>query len=139
MTQRLSGTLIALIAAAPLMLAATPALAGSGAPRNAFASTHMHGFRHHRPFSNGAFTYWPGYGDDFSAPPTSAPLTDIAPPASGEITYTYKNDVPWDWAHRFPPNVAPGNRPYVPSCSEESVTVPGRGGAEQTVNVTRCY
>jgi hypothetical protein len=53
--------------------------------------------------------------------------------------YTYTYDVPWDWAHRFPPAVAPSDRPYVSSCPAESVTVTGRGGKEQTVNVIRCY
>jgi len=53
--------------------------------------------------------------------------------------YTYTYDVPWDWTHRFPPNVVPSDRPYVPSCPTEQVTVPGRGGAEHTVNITRCY
>jgi hypothetical protein len=46
--------------------------------------------------------------------------------------------VPWDWAHRYPPNVAPSAKPYVSSCPTESVTVPGRGG-DHTVNITRCY
>ena len=60
------------------------------------------------------------------------------PPQSGDVHYTTTYDVPWDWAHRFPPAVAPSDRPYVPSCPTETVTVPGRNG-QQTVNVTRCF
>jgi hypothetical protein len=61
-------------------------------------------------------------------------------PFSTDVNYTYttKQDVPWDWAHRFPPMVAPSNRPYVPGCSSEPVTVPGSSG-DHTVNVIRCY
>ncbi|MGC0394370.1 hypothetical protein ABIF91_006756 [Bradyrhizobium sp. USDA 241] len=55
------------------------------------------------------------------------------------MRYTYTYDVPWDWTHRYPPNVVPSNRPYVPSCPTEQVTVPGRGGSEHTVNIMRCY
>jgi hypothetical protein len=66
-------------------------------------------------------------------------MVDGVPPTAGDVQYTYKYDVPWDWAHRFPPSVTPSSRPYVPSCTDESVTVPGRDGAEHSVNVTRCY
>lgn len=89
-------------------------------------------------FANGFF--WPGfYGGNDSAP-YGAPLADSGLPPSTDVnyTYTYKHDVPWDWAHRFPPNVVPSDRPYVPGCSSEPVTVPGRGG-DHTVNVIRCY
>ena len=70
-----------------------------------------------------------------------APLLDAPQPqpASNDVRYTYTYDVPWDWAHRYPPNVTPSERPYVPGCGNETVTVPGRGGREQTINVTRCY
>jgi hypothetical protein len=27
----------------------------------------------------------------------------------------------------------------VPSCTDQSVTVPGRDGADHSVNITRCY
>ena len=29
---------------------------------------------------------------------------------SRDIRYTTTYDVPWDWAHRYPPNVAPSER-----------------------------
>src|SRR5262249_39068321 len=93
----------------------------------------MHHFRHRGRFDGGFF--WPGYGDSYGAyAPTSEPMA--APLAgSNNVHYTYTYDVPWDWAHRFPPNVTPSDRPYVPSCGSESVDV----GGGKTVNVFRCY
>src|SRR6516165_488521 len=75
-----------------------------------------------------------GGGPSYGEPPTG-----VAPPTSNDVRYTSTYDVPWDWAHRFPPMVAPSDHPYVPGCHDEAVTVPGRGGAERIVNVTRCY
>jgi hypothetical protein len=93
-------------------------------------------FRQHRrnfigPAVGGVF-----YGPD-GAPVVDA--IDATQPPSNDVRYTYIDDVPWDWAHRFPPNVAPSDRPYVSNCAAETVTVPGRNGTEQTVNITRCY
>jgi len=127
------------------MLAASEASARSGgAPRGAFASTHSMSrpsvgpsFRHHRRNNVGAF--WPAVGDFGYGPSTGEPPGNAGQPASGDSHYTYTYDVPWDWAHRYPPNVTPSDRPYVPSCSAETVTVPGRYGGEQTLNITRCY
>jgi hypothetical protein len=145
----MNGALIASLGAVALMLAADEAFAGSGAvagaaPRAAFASTHAmsrppvgHSFRHHR--RNFVGTFWPGVGDFFYDPSNGGPLVDTTLPTSPDVHYTYTYDVPWDWAHRYPPNVTPSDRPYVPSCGTESVTVPGRYGTDQTVNVTRCY
>ena len=59
-------------------------------------------------------------------------------PASNDVRYPYTQDVPWDWAHRYPPAVVPSDRPYVSSCPTESVTVPGRDG-DRTINIIRCY
>ncbi len=99
-------------------------------------------FMHHhgRGFGGG---FWPGggfyYGDaSYGDGSYGGPLAGASPPMTNDVTYTYKQDVPWDWAHRLPPNVVPSDRPYVSSCSNEVVTVPGRSG-EQTVNVMRCY
>jgi hypothetical protein len=79
--------------------------------------------------------FWPGYGYDYGAyVPAAGPITaPFAGPA--EVRYTTTYDVPWNWAHRFPPNVIPSDRPYVPGCGEESVGV----GGGKTVNVMRCY
>jgi hypothetical protein len=143
MTYRMYGTFIACLSLLALMLPATEASARSGStPRGAFASmrssAHLpaaHG--HHRRNNVGAF--WPVIGDFGYGPSIGEPIGGLAPPASNDVHYTYTYDVPWDWAHRFPPNVTPSDRPYVPSCSDEKVTVPGRYGDEQTLNITRCY
>ncbi|MBA7693424.1 hypothetical protein ES703_102006 [subsurface metagenome] len=98
-------------------------------------------FAHQRLRRSFAGGFWPGYFyDGYGGAPYGEPLADSGLPPSTDVnyTYTYKQDVPWDWAHRFPPNVTPSDRQYVPSCSNEPVTVPGRGG-EHTVNVIRCY
>lgn len=92
---------------------------------------------HRRGFVGGP---WPVAGGYYYGAPYSEPLAGSSLPPSNDvnINYTYKQDVPWDWAHRYPPAVAPSDRPYVPGCSSEPVTVSGNGG-EQTVNVIRCY
>jgi len=141
MLYRKYGTLVASLGAIALVLATDEASARAAGARGAAVSARpigrpfaTHGFRHHR----GNF-FWPGvdgtyYGAD------GAPVTEVTPPASSDAHYnTYTYDVPWDWAHRYPPNVAPSDRPYVPGCSAEPVTVPGRYGGEHVVNVTRCY
>ena len=141
MLYRKYGTLVASLGAIALVLATDEASARAAGARGAAVSARpigrpfaTHGFRHHR----GNF-FWPGvdgtyYGAD------GAPVTEVTPPASSDAHYnTYSYDVPWDWAHRYPPNVAPSDRPYVPGCSAEPVTVPGRDGGEHVVNITRCY
>jgi hypothetical protein len=148
MTYRTYGALVASVSAIALVFAASEASArpGGGAPgrggigmvRPAPHGLHgLHGFRH-RGRNDGGF-FWPGYGDDdygaygaygSTGAPITAPLS--GPP---EVRYTTTQDVPWDWAHRFPPNVTPSDRPYVPSCGAESVDV----GGGKTVNVFRCY
>jgi hypothetical protein len=146
MTIRMYRALIASLGLVALTLVANEASAagaGSAAPaRGAFAAVPRppvaHAFRHHRGrgFFGGAF--WPG---DFYGPVDGGePIANVPPqPSSTDINYTYKYDVPWDWAHRFPPNVTPSDRPYVTSCPAETVTVPGRDGLDHTVNITRCY
>jgi hypothetical protein len=109
------------------------------------AMTHPHphppiapGARFHRRSS--PFVYWPGGGGfPYDGAPYNQPFADSAGPLSSDVRYTYTYDVPWDWTHRFPPNVVPSDRPYVPSCPSETVTVPGRDGGEHTVNIMRCY
>ncbi len=94
-----------------------------------------HHFRGRNPF-----VYWPGGGGFYYEPSSAAPFAEMPQPEPQrtDVRYTYTYDVPWDWVHRYPPNVVPSDRPYVPSCPSESVTVPGRGG-ETTVNIMRCY
>ncbi|WP_315807113.1 MULTISPECIES: hypothetical protein [unclassified Bradyrhizobium] len=143
-----SWALLACLGAAALILPVETASARSGgvvgvgpgargAPVHVAPRVHgARGFRHHQR----GFAYWPGayaYG-----PYDGAPVTESAPPpppqGPADVHYTYTEDVPWDWAHRFPPNVTPSDHPYVSSCPTETVKVPGRGG-EQTVNIMRCY
>ena len=137
------GAFIASLSVVALMLAANETFARSGgAPRGAVASTHpifrpsvAQSLRHHR--RNNVGNFWPG--GFFYGPSNGEPLVDVTPPASNDVRYTYTYDVPWDWAHRYPPAVIPSDRPYVPSCPAENVTVPGRDGKERTVSIMRCY
>jgi hypothetical protein len=131
---------VASLGAAALLLAADVSFARSGGASGAGTVRPMpppgpHAFRPHRRNFVGPIVGGYYYGAD------GAPLLDAAPsqPASSDVRYTYTYDVPWDWAHRYPPNVVPSDRPYVPSCGNEIVTVPGRGGSEHSINVTRCY
>jgi hypothetical protein len=125
--------------------AAAPVAAGAPAARGGVASAQAMmrphgggGFRHRGRFGG---TYWPGgYGDlGYGYSPYGEPPVDNSAPVSADIRNTYTYDVPWDWAHRYPPNVVPSDKPYVSSCPTESVSVPGRGGGDHTVNITRCY
>ncbi|MGC2083273.1 MAG: hypothetical protein WA702_07910 [Bradyrhizobium sp.] len=135
------------IAGAVLVVSVDMASARSGgaAPgHGSFASAHammrphgIGGFHRHGHFVGGI--YWPGYADyGYGSGPYGAPVGEAVAPQPTDVHTTYTYDVPWDWAHRYPPNVTPSDRPYVSSCPTESVSVPGRGG-EQTVNITRCY
>src|SRR5271166_3709416 len=128
MTVRIYGALIASLSAVTLMLAANetfarPGSASHGGFRSAHAASHRaiaRSFRHHRRDDGGA--YWSGDGG-FYGQANGEPIGGATPGASGDIHYTYTRDVPWDWAHRYPPDVAPSERPYVPSCPTETATV----------------
>jgi hypothetical protein len=145
MTYRMYGAFVASLSALALMLAANDTLAGSGAAfRGGFTSAHSvshrsiaRAFRHHRRNDVGAF--WPGTGDYPYGTSNGEPLANVTQPATGDVRYTTTYDVPWDWAHRYPPIVTPSDRPYVTSCPTETATVPGRDGQGQTVNIMRCY
>jgi hypothetical protein len=145
MTHRMYGAFIASLSLVALMLAANETFARSGAAHGGgFTSTHSishppvaQSLRHHR--RNNAGTLWPAEGGFFYGPSNGEPMVDVAQPTSGDTHSTYTYDVPWDWVHRYPPAVTPSERPYVPSCPAETVTVPGHDGKEQTVRVMRCY
>jgi hypothetical protein len=135
------GALIASLSLLALSFTANETFARSGVA----AATHARGvahraaapvLRHHRGHRIGA--YWPAVGGYYDPPIGSAPV-DVAQPESRDARYTYTYDVPWDWAHRYPPAVIPSDRAYVTECPEQTVTVAGRGGKEQTVNIMRCY
>jgi hypothetical protein len=128
--------LIASLSAVALMLAPGSLSARSGGMTAPHAVGHRSfgHFHRHGPF--GPFVWGGDYGAD--AAYGQAPADAVAP-ASNDVHVTTTYDVPWDWAHRLPPQVTPSDRPYVPSCSNEGVTVPGNNGEAHTVNVTRCY
>ena len=139
------GALIASLSLAALVFAANEAFARSGtAPHGAVAAKHSiarhHALLHRHLRRNDFFgTVWPAYGDYSSGPTPSEPLVDLTQPVPSDIRNSQAYDIPWDWAHRYPPFVTPGDKPYVPSCPAETVTVPGHDGKEQTVNIMRCY
>ncbi len=147
MTYRMYGACIASLSAIALMLAVNETFAASGAGhRGGFTATHSshrsvaQSLRRHQRGNRDNAIFWPTDDGYFDGSSGGAPLADVTPqPTSGDIHYTTTHDVPWDWAHRFPPDVIPSNRPYVPSCPTEAVTVPGHNGQEQTVSVTRCF
>jgi hypothetical protein len=136
MKARIYGMLLASVGAIALTVAANESFAGShGGGASAHSTSHRtaaHRF-HHR--SQGGFV-WSGDGY-YSGPSGDAPLEGA--PLTGDVRNSNAGEIPWDWAHRYPPAVMPSDRPYVSSCGAESVTVPdGRGGTGQ-VNVIRCY
>jgi hypothetical protein len=135
------GALIASLGAIALMLAANETFAASRST-SAHPVSHRsagHFFRHHRQPQ--AAIVWPGDDGYFYGPygGTTFEGTLDGTPASAGARYTDRNDIPWDWVHRYPPVVLPSDRPYVSSCSSESVTVPDRSGGNEQINVVRCY
>jgi hypothetical protein len=148
MMSRSYGALFASLSAAALLLSSSDSFSrpGGAAPHGFTAAPPTAAMR--PPIAPGArfrgrntpWVYWPGGGGFFyDGAGYSQPFADAGQPLSTDVRYTYTYDVPWDWTHRFPPNVVPSDRPYVPSCPTEQVTVPGRGGGEHTVNIMRCY
>jgi hypothetical protein len=144
MTHRMHGALVASLSLVSLSFAANETFARSGAapaaahargpapPSIAFSPRH-----HHRGNRTGAF--WPATGGFVYDRSIDQAPADIAPPATRDMHYTYTYDVPWDWAHRYPPAVIPSERAYVSECPAQTVTVAGKGGRQQTVNIIRCY
>ncbi len=151
MTFKTYKAFITTLSAVTLMIAAdqtfgAPAAGVTGARHSGPARSHSFAPRwlhHHR--GNNAVTFWPTTGDYYE--PTNGlsngePGVDLTQPSSRDVHYTYTNDVPWDWAHRYPPSlIAPeqGAKPYVPGCPAQTITVPGIDGKEQTINIVRCY
>ncbi|MBR0689146.1 hypothetical protein JQ594_24705 [Bradyrhizobium manausense] len=149
MMSRSYGALLASLGAAALLLGSSDSFARAGgvAPHGMVTAATPPAAVH-PPMAPGArfrgrttpWVYWPGGGGFFyDNAGSNQPFVDPGQPVSTDVRYTYTYDIPWDWSHRFPPNVVPSDRPYVPSCPTEQVTVPGRGGGEHTVNVMRCY
>ena len=154
MKYKMYGALFASLSVAAVMLTASDTFArpGGGAPAaapgpGAFARSApmfrpgARAFRHNNFNRGTGFGFFPGfggfYGDYLDGAPYGSPPVDAVQQVPNKFHYTYSYDVPWDWTHRYPLTV-PSDRPYVPSCNTEVVTVPGRGG-DHSVNVTRCY
>jgi hypothetical protein len=149
MMYKMYGALLATLGAATVMLMANETLARPGGaaaaapapgafvkPPPMFRPPGAHAFRHHH--RGAGLGFFPGVGGFYygDAPYGSAPVQAVQP-IPDKYHYTYSYDVPWDWTHRYPLTL-PSDRPYVPSCNTEVVTVPGRGG-DHSVNVMRCY
>lgn len=137
MRSKINSALIMSLSAVALVLATSETFAGSRSARGAFASAHRPGthFSPHDRRSRGSIGW---FGDDGAYyGPNGEELTP--PPISGGARYGDTNDIPWDWAHRYPPIVTPSERAYIPSCPTAVVTVPGHDGTRQTVNVTQCF
>jgi|SRR5277367_441036 len=147
MAYRMYGAFIASLGAVALVFSSNATFAGSAAVHVGGAASAHPVFRplagrslqnhRRRDRDNAGAVWWPS--DSFNGPSYSEPGADIAPPGSGDNHYTYTYDVPWDAIHRFPPMVAPSDKPYVSECPTQTVTVPGRSSKEQTVNIVRCY
>ena len=132
---------VALICAAGETFAGAPHAGVTSRPHSHFRS-HAPLARHfrHQRFNNNndiGGVFWPDSG--FYGPPTGGPGLDLAQPIPNDIRNTNAFDIPWDWAHRYPPIVTPSDKPYVTTCPTETVTVPNRNGGDQTINITRCY
>ena len=137
MKSKMYAAVIASLGAVALLGPAGETFAASGASSH-HSSSHRsaaHFFRHHRRTQAAVV-----FGDDGSFfGPTGQAVFDGPQGVPGGVASSNTNDIPWDWAHRYPPIVAPSQRPYVSSCAAETVTVPdGRGGNGQ-VNIMRCY
>ena len=137
-----------------LALASSQAFGQSGAPQ-AGRHASIHSISHpsvirspnHRIRRNvGAF--FPTTGAFFLGPSNVVPNAEVAQPVgpvSGDFNYTYKYDVPWDWAHRYPPSffASPPGLPappvnYQPGCAAQTITVPGADGKDQSISMVRC-
>jgi hypothetical protein len=143
MKSRMYGVLTASLGAIALMLAANETFAASrgGSHGGSHLTSHRLAghFRHHRGQQQQGAFIWPGDVDDYGYAPNGAAVLNGTQPLPGDIGSSNASDIPWDWAHHYPPMITPSGRPYVSSCGAETVTVPdGRGGNGQ-VNIVRCY
>ena len=136
MSSKINSALIVTLSALSLVLATSETFAASRSTRGAFASAHrpgIHFSRHHRRPQSAIG--WLGDDGVYYGPNGE----ELAPPTSGGARTSETYDIPWDWAHRYPPAVMPSDRPYVSSCGAETVTVPNSHGGTGQVNILRCY
>lgn len=147
MKSRMYGVLTASLGAIVLMVAANEAFAASRGTSHggvsSFSRSHRFAghFRHrHGLQQQGAFI-WPGdvgdYGYGYG--PVGEPLFNGTQPLPADVGNSNASDIPWDWAHRYPPMVTPSGRPYVSTCASETMTVPNSQGGTGQVNIIRCY
>ncbi len=136
-----SGMLSTALGAIALMLAADQTFAASRGASHGGSHLTSHRFaghfRHHRGLQ-GAYI-WPGDVDDYGYGPAGEPVLSGTQPLPADIGNSNASDIPWDWAHRYPPAVVPSGRPYVSNCGAETVTVPDGHGGNGQVNIVRCY
>jgi hypothetical protein len=140
MRSKINRALIVSLSAFALLLVTSETFAAGRATRGAFASAHRpgnHFFRHHRKPQ--AAIVWPGDDGFYGANGYGPNGEEFTPPTSNATRYSDTNDIPWDWAHRYPPIVVPSERPYVSTCPNETVTVPDGRGGKGEVNIMRCY
>jgi hypothetical protein len=142
MKSRMYGVLAASVGAMALMLAANDAVAASRAMSHGGAHLASHRlaghFRHHHHHRGPLDTFvWPGDGPFYG--PTGEAILDGTPPLPGDVRSSNASDIPWDWAHRYPPILTPSGRPYVSTCGTETMTVPSESGGTGQVNIVRCY
>jgi hypothetical protein len=145
MKSRMYGVLTASLGAIALMLAANETFAASrgGSHGGAHMASHRPAghFRHHRGLQQqGAFVWWPGdNGYYYGYGPNGQAVLDGTQPLPSDIGSSNASDIPWDWAHRYPPMVTQSGRPYVSTCGSETLTVPNAQGGTGQVNIVRCY
>lgn len=143
MSNRKYGALIASLGAVALMCSAGETLAAAPHGMSSHSHSHFHSpfarfHRHHHNNRNDDFgaVAWPDSGFFGGAGGPG----EFPPAIPNDIRNTNAFDIPWDWAHRYPPMVTPSAKPYISTCPTETIKVPGEfGGREQTVNITRCY
>ena len=136
MKAKIYGILVASVGAIALTVTTGETFAASrGGAHMTSHRAAAHTQRHHHRGQDGFVWSDGGY---YYGPTADVPLDGA--PLSGEVRNSNASDnIPWDWAHRYPPVLTPSGKPYVSSCGAETVTVPdGRGGTGQ-VNITRCY
>jgi hypothetical protein len=136
---RMYGMLTASVGAMALLLTANQTFAASrgGFHGGAHSTSHRLAghFRHHRGPQDAVV--WPG--DGYFYGPNGEAVMDGTLPLPGDVSNSNAADIPWDWAHRYPPAVVPSTRPYVSSCGAETQTVPNEHGGTGQVNIIRCY
>ena|SRR5579871_3286649 len=136
---RLFGMMIAAAGAITVAVAVSDASAGPRSVSHAGAApAHSAPFFHHHHRPQGAVA-WPG-DDSFDALPYPETLTGGVPPGPDDGTVgARREEIPWDWVHRYPPSVAQSDRSHAPGCRTEAVSVPDGRGGKGEVNVTQCY